>query len=137
MTQKNKTTISFISTIQQCDEKVTINNRYEGDYVIKNNIHYLRYYDKESHGITLKYSPLDNTLTILWQNHAVKKMIFSEKNITQTTYHLPQGQLLLNIVTKKVSITMYHGNITKISLHYHLLYENELFGQYNMEYAIH
>lgn len=128
--------LTFTSTIQQFEETLNIKRHYEGEYIIKNQSHYMRYHDQDSGLITLKYDFSTKILTILWQNHAIKKMIFDEKKATLTSYQLPQNQFHLTLTTKKINIITSNNTIKKMVLYYNLKQQEELFGQYKMVFNI-
>lgn len=133
---KQKLNISLQSIIHQGGGILTVDKHYIGDYMIKNQSHYIRYHDEDSGLTTLKYDFSTKVVTLLWQQHATKKMMFSEVMETSMSYQLPQQQLHLTIKTKKINCILKDNTIKKLVIHYDLKDENQLFGRYKMRFTL-
>lgn len=128
--------ITLKSKFVQDNQKDEIKKKYTGKMIFKDNFWYVRYTDKLFGAITVKYHVNDNTVTILYANHAVKKMVFDKKNDTQTRYQLPQGQLLFMIHTQEIQSDVKENKLRALNINYQLIQDDQLFGEYMIHYKL-
>ncbi|MBS4750259.1 DUF1934 family protein [Carnobacteriaceae bacterium zg-ZUI78] len=130
-----KVKINFISTIKQ-ENVLKVKKEYIGHLIEKNHCYYLRYKDVEYGKVTVKYDKVTHTITCLWENHHVKRMVFSMEYVTEMLYQLPQSHLLLDVHTMMLDVDIFEDLLKKIVFAYQLKEKDDIFGEYTIQYDI-
>ncbi|MGY3814350.1 DUF1934 family protein [Globicatella sulfidifaciens] len=101
----------------------------QGEYYQLNSFEKITYEDQQGQVVHVKWFPNNENLEI---SYGSTRLLFNKEEPTQLVYSTPQGLMVFDVLTHRISIAD-----NKISVDYQLLNENKPIGDYDFRLIYH
>jgi len=129
--KRESVTVKVTQKIMDSTTKRIEKWRYQtqGEYFQLNSFGKITYEDQQGQMVHVKWFPNDRNLEI---SYGSTRLLFNKEEPTQLAYSTPQGLMVFDVLTHRISIAD-----NEISVDYQLLNENKPIGDYDFRLIYH